>query len=107
MKKVLFVVDEKRMGGVSILLRDILRFINIKKYEIDVMVLDNNGDYLDDLDKSINIIYGTPFFSAVDYTLKEVIKSKNIKLIFHKLELIFLMKTKLIGKKIVKERKKC
>ena len=39
MKKVLFVVDERMMGGVSILLRDILRFINIKKYEIDVMVL--------------------------------------------------------------------
>ena len=107
MKKVLFVVDEKRMGGVSILLRDILRFINIKKYDIDIMVLHNNGDYLDDLDKRVNLIYGTPFFEAVDYSLKEVLKSKNIKLIFKKLYLIFLMKTKLIGKKIVKERKKC
>ncbi len=107
MKKVLFVVDEKRMGGVSILLRDILRFINIKKYDIDIMVLHNNGDYLDDLDKRVNLIYGTPFFETVDYSLKEVLKSKNIKLIFKKLYLIFLMKTKLIGKKIVKERKKC
>ena len=75
MKKVLFVVDEKRMGGVSILLRDILRFINIKKYDIDIMVLHNNGDYLDDLDKRVNLIYGTPFFETVDYSLKEVLKS--------------------------------
>ncbi len=107
MKNVLFVVDERKMGGVSILLRDILRFINIKKYNIDVMVLHNNGDYLDDLDKSINVIYGSPFFEAVDYTLKEVLKSKNVKLILKKIYLVFLLKTKLIGKKIIKERKKC
>jgi len=107
MKKVLFVVDEKQMGGVSILLADILRFINIKKYEIDIMVLHNNGDYLDNLDKRINLIYGTSFFEAVDYTLKEVLKSGNLRLIYKKLNLIFLLKTKLIKKKIVKERSKC
>ena len=107
MKKVLFVVDERMMGGVSVLLQDILRFINIKKYEIDVMILHNHGDYLNNLDKSINIIYGTPFFEAVDYNLKEVLKSKNLKLIFRKCYLVFLLKTKLIGKKIIKERKKC
>ena len=107
MKKVLFVVDERRMGGVSVVLQDILKFINIKKYEIDIMVLHNHGDYFENLDKSINLIYGTQFFEAVDYTLKEVLKSKNIKLIFHKLYLVFLLKTKLIGRKIVKERKKC
>ena len=107
MKKVLFVVDERRMGGVSIVLQDILKFINIKKYEIDIMVLHNHGDYFENLDKSINLIYGTPFFEAVDYTIKEVLKSKNLKLILHKLYLVFLLKTKLIGRKIVKERKKC
>ncbi len=107
MKNILFVVDERKMGGVSIVLRDILRFINIDKYNIDVMVLHNNGDYLNDLNPKINMIYGTPFFESVDYTLKEVLESKNTKLIFKKLYLVFLLKTKLIGKKIVKERKKC
>ncbi len=107
MKNVLFVVDERRMGGVSVLLRDILRFINKDKYQIDVMVLDNNGDYLDDLDSCINLIYGTPFFKVVDYSLKEVIKSRKINLIIRKLYLIFLLKTKLIKRKIVKERCKC
>ena len=56
MKKVLFVVDERRMGGVSVVLQDILKFINIKKYEIDIMVLHNHGDYFENLDKSINLI---------------------------------------------------
>lgn len=106
-KNVLFVVDEKQMGGVSVLLSDIMKKINLKKYDIDIMVLHNNGEYLDDLPKEVNLIYGTSFFENIDYTLKEVVKSKNIKRIFNKLYLIFLMKTKLIGNKIKKERKKC
>ena len=77
MKKVLFVIDERKMGGVSVVLQDILNFINLDKYEIDIMILDNNGDYLNELDKRINIIYGTPFFRAVDYTIKDVIKTNN------------------------------
>ena len=106
-KKVLFVVDEKQMGGVSVLLSDIMKNINLKKYNIDIMVLHNNGEYLDDLPKGINLIYGTSFFQTIDYTLKEVLRSKNIKNIINKLFLIFLMKTELIGNKIKKERMKC
>ena len=106
-RNVLFVVDEKRMGGVSVLLSDILKKINLDKYFIDIMVLHNNGEYLDDLPDKVNLIYGTKFFNTVDYTLKEVIKSKNIRNILNKLYLIFLMKTMLIGKKVKIERKKC
>ena len=106
-KNVLFVVDERQMGGVSVLLSDILNAINLKKYNIDVMVLHDNGDYLDKLPKKVNIIYGSRFFDTVDYSLKDVIKSGNLRNIFMKFYTIFLMKTKLIGFKIRKERKKC
>ncbi len=107
MKNVLFVVDEKQMGGVSVLLEDILKKINLKKYKIDIMVLHNNGDYLDNLPESVNIIYGTPFFNVVDLSIKEVIHSKNIVKILKKIYLVLLMKTSLIKSKIKKERKKC
>lgn len=107
MKKILFVVDEKKMGGVSVLLSDILNNINLKNKEIDIMVLHNSGDYLDDLPNGVNLIYGTSFFDVVDLTLKEVLKSKNIKQIYKKLKLVFLMRTGLIKNKIIKERKKC
>ena len=107
MKKILFVVDEKKMGGVSVLLSDILNNINLKNKEIDIMVLHNSGDYLDDLPKGINLIYGTSFFDVIDLTFKEVLKSKNIKQIYKKFKLVFLMKTGLIKNKIIKERKKC
>lgn len=38
MRKILFVVDERQMGGVSVLLDDILKRINLKKFNVDVMV---------------------------------------------------------------------
>lgn len=107
MRNILFVVDEKKMGGVSVLLSDILNKINLKNKNVDIMVLHNTGNYLDNLPKNVNIIYGTSFFDTVDLTLKEVIKSKKISLIYKKLRLIFLMKTGLIKKRIVKERRKC
>ena len=105
-KSLLFVVDERMMGGVSILLSNILNNINISKYEIDVLVLHDHGDYLDDLPKNVNVFYGGSFFKAVDYTIKEVLQSKKISLLLSKIRLVFLMKTKLIGRRIIRERKK-
>jgi len=108
MKKqnILFVVDEKKMGGVSILLEDILNTIDIKNYNIDILVLHNNGEMLTNLPKEVNIIYGSKYFSSVDYSLKEVLLSKNIKKIYHKLKIIFDMKTGNIKNTIKRERKK-
>ena len=105
-KNILFVVDERQLGGVSILLNDILHNINIKKYNIDVAILHNNGEHLNNLPKTVNIIYGTPFFKAIDLTIKEALKTRNIKTIFSKIRIVFMMKTGFITKKIIKERKK-
>lgn len=107
MRKILFVVDERQMGGVSVLLDDILKRINLRKFNVDVMILHNNGDYLGDLPEGVNVIYGSPFFEVVDLSLKEVIKTKSIFKIIKKIYLVFLMKTGLIKGKIKKERKKC
>lgn len=105
-KKVLFVVDERKMGGISILLKDMLEIFDYNKYQIDILVLHNNGDCLEDINKNVNLIYGTSFFDTIDYSLKEVIASKNIVQILKKLYLIFLMKTCLIKFKISEEREK-
>jgi len=103
-KDILFVVDEKRMGGVSVLLEDILNTIDIKNYNIDILVLHNNGEMLNNLPKEVNIIYGTKYFSAIDYTLKEVIKMKKLSTLYYKLKVIFDMKTGNIKNSIIKER---
>ena len=105
-KNILFVVDEKRMGGVSVLLQDILNRLNLNKYNIDLLILNNSGNCFDELNSKINVIYGTKTFSAIDLTLKQAIKTKNIKKIYLKLKMIYLMKRKKINKLIIKERKR-
>ena len=104
MKDILFVVDERRMGGVSILLEDMLNKFDYSKFNIDVLVLHNNGTRLNNLPKNVNIIYGTKYFDAVDLTIGEVLRSKNLSLIFKKVRLVVEMKTGLIKNRIIKER---
>lgn len=105
MKNILIVNDEKMTGGVSILLEDILNNIDYKG-NIDLLILHNNGTCLNKLPNNINVIYGTRFFEVIDLNIKQILKEKNIKLLFQKIYLVFLMKTGLIKNKIIKERKK-
>ncbi len=105
-KNILFVIDERRMGGVSVLLQDIVNIINIDKYNIDILCLHNNGEMLNNLPDGVNLIFGTKYFEAIDYTYKEVLKSKNLNLILKKLWIILDMKTGKIKNKLKKERVK-
>lgn len=105
MKKILFVVDEKMIGGVSIVLEDILNKIDKTNNRIDLLVLHPVGDRFSNI-KNINYIEGPRFYSVIDKSLKSTIKSKNIIDIFNKLKLIFLLKTGLIKNKIKRSRKK-
>ena len=73
-------------------------------YNTDILVLHNNGSRLENV--NANVIYGTNFFNTIDLTIKEVLKTKKPSLIFSKVRLVFEMKTGLIKKRIVRERKK-
>lgn len=105
-RNILFVVDEKRMGGVSVLFETIISLMDISNYNIDLLVLHNNGEMFKNLPSSINIIYGSSYFEAIDYTMKEIIKKKSIKLLLKKIKVVLDMKTGHIEKVIKKERKK-
>ena len=106
MKNILFVVDENRMGGVSTLLEDILNMLKMPNTSIDVLILHNSGDRLKNLPESVNVIYGSNYFNTVDLSIKDVIKSKSIRLLIKKSILVFDMKSGLIKYKIRRERKK-
>lgn len=106
MKKILFVVDERRMGGISILLESILSKLDKKKFKTDVLVLHNNGEMLENLDSDIRVFYGTPYFDAIDYTIKDIIKKKSLSLFIKKFRVVFDMKTGRIKSRIKKERAK-
>lgn len=106
MKKALFVVDERKLGGVSIVLENILNNISRKKIDISVLVLNNNGDRLINLPQGIKVIYGNPYFSTVDQSISSLIKSKNIFGMIKKAYVSMLMKNGNIEKYIKNIRKK-
>ena len=106
MKNVLFVVDDKKMGGVSTLLEDILNNLDTKKSNIDLLILNNDGNMFSELNSNINVIYGSKFFDPINYSLSSAIKERNLLKAFKKLKLVFYMKTKLIFFFLKKERKK-
>ena len=82
MKNVLFVVDERCMGGVSVLLMDMFKMMDTSKMDIDLLVLHDRGDMFNELPNNVHLMFGDSYFSAIDLTLKEVIKSKNIKTLY-------------------------
>ena len=73
MKNILLVVDERKMGGVSILLEDLINNMDLKDKAIDILVLHNNGDRLENIKDKVNIIYGTKYFDAIDNESNETI----------------------------------
>lgn len=106
MEKILFVVDERQMGGVSVLLEDYLNNINRNNKKITVLVLHNNGDRLKNIPNDIDLIYINKEFDVIDYPLKELIRKKKILKAIKKLLLSIYIKTGYIKRVIKKIRKK-
>lgn len=106
MKNVLFVVDDKKMGGVSTLLEDILNSLDTKKSNIDLLILNNDGNMFKELNTNINVIYGSKFFVPINYSLSSALKEGNFLKVIKKIKLVFYIKTKLIFFFLKKERKK-
>jgi len=106
-QKVLFVVDEQMYGGVSVVLRNILKSINYAKCDVDVLILHNRGDALvGHIPEQVGILYGTPFFEVIDTNIQTILKTGNIRKIFSKLKLVYSMKHQTIEACIQKERGK-
>ena len=104
-KKVLFVVDERKLGGVSIVLENILSKIDLKRLDITVLVLHNNGTRLSNLRPEIKVICGTKKLNMVDMSVKELLLSGKFFRALRKLYLAFLMKTAKATKYMSKIRK--
>lgn len=106
MKKILFVVDERKLGGVSILLENILNNLDIAKYDIDILVLHNSGDSLSNINEKVNIIYGPKSFEIIDQDLKSLLKEFKLGLAIKKICMSYRLKTGKIEQFIKCERNK-
>lgn len=106
MKKILFVNDEMTIGGVSRILNTLLRHLEGKGYEIDLLVLNPRGEMMDEIPNYVNVLPSTTFFRIVDQPLDDLLQKKNIITLIKKSYFVFLMKSGLIKRKILCERKK-
>lgn len=105
-RKILFVNDEMRMGGVARVLNTLMAALPEDKYEIDLLILHKEGMLLSEIPDKVHVLEGGPFFHAVDEALNDIIERRDLKALARKLRLLFYMKTGLIHGRIVKERKK-
>lgn len=106
MQKVLFVVDEKKLGGVSVVLENLLNNLDLTNLNVDVLVLHNSGTSLTNLNPNIHIIYGTKAFDIVDQDFKYLIKTGHIIKALKKCILSYRMQTNNMKSFILKERRK-
>lgn len=104
-KKILFVNDEMTMGGVARILIGLINKIDMDQYDVDVLILHPHGELMDELPKGVRVIKSHPFFNAVDTNIGELIRSKQLIKIIHKLILVLLMKTGMIVPVIMSIRK--
>ena len=95
-KKILFVNDEMTMGGVARILIGLLNKIDMDQYEVDVLILHPHGELMDELPRGVRLIKSHPFFNAVDTNIGELVRSKQLIKIIHKMILVLLMKTRMI-----------
>ena len=95
-KKLLFVNDEMTMGGVARILIGLLNKIDLDQYEVDVLILHPHGALMKEIPDGVTILDSHPFFHAIDTNIGELLRSRHILKLIHKLLLVFMMKTRLI-----------
>ena len=106
MKKLLFVVDNLVMGGVTRVLSNMLNTLSEERYQIDLLVIHRQADMDVELPPHVRILEAGPAFSVVDSSIGALLRSRNIKKILSKVFLAFKIKTGLIKYTILNDRKR-
>ncbi|MDR6121902.1 glycosyltransferase involved in cell wall biosynthesis [Bacillus sp. SLBN-46] len=78
-KKILFVNGHLNIGGVEKSLLDVLKSFNYSAYEVDLVLLDGLGDYIDEVPKEVNIIHYdlTKTFGPIGKFIIESVKKRE------------------------------
>ena len=98
MKKVLFINGHLNTGGVEKALLDILKHMDYDRYEVDLLLLEDLGDYAPELPKQVNVIFRDlkrTYGSLPKCLLRSILRRDWFSL---RMRLIFLL-TKFFGQK--------
>ena len=110
-KKILFVNGHLNVGGIEKSLTDILRHIDYNKYDVDLLLLEETGDYIDELPESVNILlkslkntYGS-FWGCISKCIqKRDWFSLKMRLVFLLMKLFGQNKVKLVENMLTKKK---
>lgn len=85
MKKVLFVMDQMVSGGSQKILVNCLNLF-LEDYDVDLLLINNYGVYLDEIPKNVKVYSIFPFYKQVPLSdLKKYSFFEKLKIIYYKL----------------------
>lgn len=96
MKKILFVINNMRMGGIQKALIEMLKCVS-KKYQIDIFCMDPRGILMEQIPSNINIL---PPNKLAMMTENSVSEARNLGIVYALLRIFFSIWTKLFGKTV-------
>ncbi|MDS0526534.1 glycosyltransferase [Clostridium sp. SHJSY1] len=97
MKKIVFVCDSLRIGGIQRSLVNLMNAIDTEKYSVDLFLFFNGGEYKKFLNSNIKVITGTKLLGLAGMT-NNMVKKKCSLYILRKLLSIFCL---IFGSKVV------
>lgn len=104
-KRVLFVVDNLVMGGVTKVLANLISSLQGEGLSIDVMALHRHDDMMWEIPQGVRILEGGKRMAAVDASMGKLLHKKDLLGILRKLLFAFKIKTGWIQRVIRKDRK--
>ena len=89
-RKLLFVNGHLNVGGVEKSLVDLLRWLDYSKYDVDLLLLEETGDYLDLIPEAVNIIYKDTreAYGSFSHSILQNLKRGKFNLIFYRIVLL-------------------
>lgn len=99
-KKILFVNGHMNSGGVEKSLLDVLIHIDYQKYDVDILLFEDLGDYIDYIPPNVNIIYrdNKNSYGSFLHSVKKCLKQKDFFNLY--LRVLILLK-KILGSKVL------
>lgn len=95
MRRILFVIGQMRIGGVSKALAELLHSIH-EQYDISLLCFDDEGDYLSDIPSDVQVLHASNLLKMTEKSARDM---RNAGLQYVALRVFLSTLTKLFGKK--------